>query len=314
VSTGGDPGAGAAAAPAPSRIPAAGGARYIIGTEACERFSFYGMRNILTVFLVQNLLPLVPVPAQDRGARATEIFHLFMMGVFLFPLLGGFVADRRWGKYHTILRLSVLYVAGHALLALFDDNPTGFYAGLFLIALGSGGIKPCVAAFVGDQLTEPQRALLPKVFAAFYVAINVGSVVASFLMPLLLEHLGPRIAFGLPGLLMLIALLVFWLGRRHLQGTAAGAPPVATASFRWSAAPCGPPTVARAAAVWTGRWRTIRPRRWRRCGPWGGCCGCSPSFRSSGCCSTRRRRPGCCKPSNWICRLGRFGCCLRSCS
>jgi POT family proton-dependent oligopeptide transporter len=217
VSSGGDQGARATAVPAPSRIPLPAAAKYIIGTEACERFSFYGMRNILTVFLVQNLLPLVPVPAQDRGARATEIFHLFMMGVFLFPLLGGFLADRRWGKYHTILRLSVLYVAGHALLALFDDNPTGFYAGLFLIALGSGGIKPCVAAFVGDQLTETQRALLPKVFAAFYVAINVGSVVASFLMPLLLEHLGPRIAFGLPGLLMLIALLVFWLGRRHYK-------------------------------------------------------------------------------------------------
>jgi POT family proton-dependent oligopeptide transporter len=219
VNTDRAPGQGdrAAVVAAPGRIPLPASARFIIGTEACERFSFYGMRNILTVFLVQNLLPLVPVAPDDRGARATEIFHLFMMGVFLFPLLGGFLADRYWGKYNTILRLSVLYVAGHGLLALFDDNPTGFYAGLFLIALGSGGIKPCVAAFVGDQLTDAQRSLLPKVFAAFYVAINVGSVVASFVMPLFLEHLGPRIAFGLPGLLMLIALLVFWLGRRHYK-------------------------------------------------------------------------------------------------
>jgi proton-dependent oligopeptide transporter, POT family len=117
VNTDRAPGQGdrAAVVAPPGRIPLPASARFIIGTEACERFSFYGMRNILTVFLVQNLLPLVPVAPGDRGARATEIFHLFMMGVFLFPLLGGFLADRYWGKYNTILRLSVLYVAGHGL-------------------------------------------------------------------------------------------------------------------------------------------------------------------------------------------------------
>jgi POT family proton-dependent oligopeptide transporter len=214
VSTEGTQGDPPSARP-PGRIPLPASARFIIGTEACERFSFYGMRNILTLFLVQHLLVLAP--AAERDAQGKAIFHLFMMGVYLFPLLGGYLADRYWGKYHTILRLSSLYVAGHGLLALFDDNPTGFYAGLFLIALGAGGIKPCVAAFVGDQLTEAQRALLPKVFAAFYVAINVGSVLASLLIPLLLEHLGARVAFGLPGVLMLLALVVFWLGRRHYK-------------------------------------------------------------------------------------------------
>jgi POT family proton-dependent oligopeptide transporter len=215
VSTGGDPGARATAVPAPSRIPLPAAAKYIIGTEACERFSFYGMRNILTLFLAENLLLMAP-PA-ERESEAKAIFHLFMMGVYLFPLLGGYLADRYWGKYHTILRLSVLYVAGHALLAMFDDNPTGFYAGLFLIALGSGGIKPCVSAFVGDQLTEAQKSLLPKVFAAFYFSINVGSVLASLLIPWLKQHLGAKVAFGLPGVLMLLALLVFWLGRRHYK-------------------------------------------------------------------------------------------------
>jgi POT family proton-dependent oligopeptide transporter len=199
------------------RVPLPPAARFIIGTEACERFSFYGMRAILTLFLVQHLLTLSPTPAAERPARAQEIFHLFMMGVYLFPLLGGYLADRHWGKFHTILRLSSLYVAGHALLAVFDDRPVGFYTGLVLIALGAGGIKPCVSAFVGDQLDERQRGLLPKVFAAFYLAINVGSLLASLLIPFLRAHLGPRVAFGLPGVLMLLALLVFWLGRRHYQ-------------------------------------------------------------------------------------------------
>ena len=146
-----------------------------------------------------------------------------MMGVYLFPLLGGYLADRYWGKYHTILRLSVLYVAGHACLALFDDNPTGFYAGLFLIALGSGGIKPCVAAFVGDQLTEAQQVAAAQGVRRLLLAINVGSLVASLLIPLLLEHLGPQVAFGLPGVLMLIATAGVLAGAPALQGTAARA-------------------------------------------------------------------------------------------
>jgi POT family proton-dependent oligopeptide transporter len=190
-------------------------ARFIVGTEACERFSFYGMRNILTVFLVDYLLRTMPVA--ERGPQAKEIFHLFVMAVYFCPLLGGYLADRFWGKYRTILWLSLVYCAGHLCLALFDDWAAGFYFGLFLIALGSGGIKPCVSAFVGDQFTAGQKHLLPKVFAAFYWAINLGSFFASLLVPFLLRRAGPAVAFGLPGLFMFIATLVFWLGRRHYQ-------------------------------------------------------------------------------------------------
>src|ERR1044071_4622703 len=112
--------------------------KYIIGNEACERFSFYGMRNILTAFLVDYLL--VSSPLAERSAHGKEIFHLFAMSVYFTPLLGGYLADRHWGKYRTILWLSLVYVAGHALLAFFDDEPNGFYLGLAFIALGSGGI------------------------------------------------------------------------------------------------------------------------------------------------------------------------------
>src|SRR5690606_20468529 len=123
----------------PRQIP------YIIGNEGCERFSFYGMRNILVPFLVSSLL-LAYLPESEREGTAKDIFHTFVIGVYFFPLLGGWISDRWFGKYNTVFWLSLVYCAGHACLALFEDSRGGFYTGLFLIALGSGGIKPLVSA------------------------------------------------------------------------------------------------------------------------------------------------------------------------
>src|SRR6187402_2336460 len=185
---------------------------YIIGNEACERFSFYGMRNILTPFLVTSLL--LYAPEAERAGIAKDVFHSFVIGVYFFPLLGGWIADRVLGKYRTILWLSLVYCVGHACLAAFDDNRAGFYTGLFLIALGSGGIKPLVVSFVGDQFTRDNKHLAKVVFDYFYSTINFGSFFASLLMPLFLRSYGPAVAFGIPGILMAVATLVFWLGRR----------------------------------------------------------------------------------------------------
>jgi POT family proton-dependent oligopeptide transporter len=191
----------------PSQIP------FIIGNEACERFSFYGMRNILTVFLIEYLLlNEVPIEA-ERTALAKSHFHDFVVGVYLFPLLGGLIADRWWGKYRTILWLSLVYCLGNFCLALFVTNKYGFYFGLFLIALGSGGIKPCVSAMVGDQFTAKNKHLASRVFQAFYWSINFGSFFASAFIPKALKSLGPMIAFGIPGALMLVATIIFWAGR-----------------------------------------------------------------------------------------------------
>jgi POT family proton-dependent oligopeptide transporter len=201
------------AAPSTDRLPRQ--IPFIIGNEACERFSFYGMRNILTVFLIDYLLLNVHPDPEARRAAAKAQFHLFVSGVYFFPLLGGYLADRFLGKYRTIFWLSLLYVAGHACLALFEKSPTGFYAGLGLIALGSGGIKPCVSAMVGDQFNESNKHLVKKVFAIFYWSINFGSFFASLLIPKTLKLYGPAVAFGIPGGLMAIALVIFWLGRRH---------------------------------------------------------------------------------------------------
>jgi POT family proton-dependent oligopeptide transporter len=185
---------------------------FIIANEGCERFSFYGMRNILTMFLSTMLLAAY-LPEAEAKAAAKEVFHSFVIGVYLFPLLGGWLADRYFGKYKTILWFSLVYCAGHGCLALFEDDKTGFYTGLFLIAFGSGGIKPLVATFMGDQFDQRNKHLAKGAFDAFYWIINFGSLFASILMPLFLRDLGPSIAFGIPGALMLIATIVFWAGR-----------------------------------------------------------------------------------------------------
>lgn len=191
----------------PRQIP------YIIASEACERFSFYGMRNILTPFLMTALL--LSIPEDLRGAVAKDVFHSFVIGVYFFPLLGGWIADRFFGKYNTILWLSLLYCVGHAFLAIFEHSIQGFYTGLFLIALGSGGIKPLVSSFMGDQFDQTNKSLAQKAFDMFYFTINFGSFFASLSMPLLLKNYGAAVAFGIPGILMFIATVFFWLGRKR---------------------------------------------------------------------------------------------------
>jgi proton-dependent oligopeptide transporter, POT family len=186
---------------------------YIIGNEGCERFSFYGMRNILAPFLATVLLLDMPEAAREGAAK--EVFHTFVIGVYFFPLLGGWLADRWLGKYRVILYLSLVYTMGHLLLSVFESWKFGFYAGLCLIALGSGGIKPCVSAFVGDQFDQENKVLAKVVFDAFYWIINFGSFFATLLAPLLLRYYGPSVAFGVPGVLMALATLVFWLGRKQ---------------------------------------------------------------------------------------------------
>ncbi|HAT32768.1 MAG TPA: MFS transporter [Janthinobacterium sp.] len=200
----------------PRQIP------FIIANEACERFSFYGMRNVLTPFLISTLLLFMP--AAERTGAAKEVFHTFVIGVYFFPLLGGWLADRFFGKYNTVLWLSLVYCMGHACLAMFDNNVKGFYTGLFLIALGSGGIKPLVASFVGDQFDESNKHKAKLVFDAFYWSINLGSFAASVLIPILLRDRGPAVAFGVPGVLMFIATVVFWLGNKKYVHVAPAAP------------------------------------------------------------------------------------------
>ena len=186
--------------------------RFIVSTEACERFSYYGMLSILTLYL-KNALGMAE-------GETKETVHLFKMAVYFLPLLGAWIADRWWGRYRTILRLSLLYCVGHGALAVMEGTRTGIYVGLALIALGAGGIKPCVSAFVGDQFTASQHGLLPKVYGLFYWAVNIGALFAFALIPVARDHWGYAWAFGIPGLFMGLATVIFWAGARHYRHTA----------------------------------------------------------------------------------------------
>ncbi|MFI4849544.1 MAG: POT family MFS transporter [Gimesia chilikensis] len=200
-------------APVPStKMP--NGIPYIVGNEAAERFSYYGMRGILVIFMTQYLLNAEGMKDYMSDEQATKYFHLFVAAVYFFPLLGSIISDVFWGKYRTILTLSVVYCFGHLALAI-DETRTGLLVGLSLIAIGAGGIKPCVSAHVGDQFGKKNQHLLSRVFGWFYLSINMGAFVASLLIPVILKNYGPHYAFGLPGILMLIATILFWLGRNE---------------------------------------------------------------------------------------------------
>jgi len=193
---------------------------YIVGNEAAERFSFYGMTSILFIYMSQDL--------GFGDALATARYHFFTAAVYYMPLLGGFLADRFFGRYRIILWVSFLYLAGHATLAAWD-GPWGLLAGCALIAVGAGGIKPCVSAFVGDQFTKEQQGLLERAYGWFYFAINVGALIGQPLIPFLkdlykpdksghaplTQHQAVQLAFGVPGIAMALALLIYVAGR-HL--------------------------------------------------------------------------------------------------
>jgi proton-dependent oligopeptide transporter, POT family len=147
-------------------------------------------------------------------AEAKSYFHLFASAVYFFPFLGAVLADAFWGKYKTIILLSLVYCGGHVALAV-DHTRIGLLVGLILIAIGSGGIKPCVSANLGDQFGPGNGHLLTKAFAWFYFAINLGAFVSTILTPWLLEQYGPGLAFGVPGILMFLATMIFWSGRHQ---------------------------------------------------------------------------------------------------
>jgi POT family proton-dependent oligopeptide transporter len=219
-------------APPPSdKMPP--GVPYIVGNEAAERFSFYGMKAILVVYMTKYLHDSAGQASYMSEAEAKTYMHAFVASAYFFPIAGAVLSDWLWGKYRTILALSLVYCLGHLALAVVPGRE-GLLAGLLLIAIGAGGIKPCVSAHVGDQFGEKNRHLLEKVFGWFYLSINLGALLSTLLTPWLLEstwmleRFGPtrthQIAFGVPGVLMFLATLVFWMGRHRFVHVPPGGP------------------------------------------------------------------------------------------
>ncbi|KAK9745536.1 POT family [Popillia japonica] len=192
---------------------------FIVSNEFCERFSYYGMRTILSLYLTDILL--------FSNDDAKVIYHAFTMLVYFFPVFGAMLADSLLGKFKTIFYVSIIYACGNIILAMSACPPLNFPAvafsmvGLLLIALGSGGIKPCVSAFGGDQFKLPQQALqLTTFFSMFYFSINAGSLISTTVTPILRSDVHCfdddscySLAFGVPGILMITSIVIFVLGK-----------------------------------------------------------------------------------------------------
>ncbi|CAD6184562.1 unnamed protein product [Caenorhabditis auriculariae] len=198
---------------------------FMLGNEFCERFSFYGMKTILFIYFITE--------HQFSASKATFIYHAFSCIAYLTPLIGSLLADSVFGRFKVILYGSSIYVFGHVLLSGGAIPFLGYelrsvldFSGLFVIAFATGCIKPCVSAFAADQFTEEQADLRAQFFSFFYFAINGGSLLAILITPTLRgrvqcfgnPHCFP-LAFGVPGVLMLLALLLFLGGwnmyRKH---------------------------------------------------------------------------------------------------
>ena len=188
------------------------GIPYIVGNEAAERFNFYGLKAILVIYMTQYLRDRAGALAPMSENDANGWYHLFVGSNYFFPMMGAILADAFWGKFRTVFWISLVYCAGCLALAT-DHTRFGLFAGLGLIALGAGGIKPCVASNVGDQFGPDNRHLVSRAFGWFYFSVNVGSFFSISLVPVLLQKYGPGPAFGVPAGLMLLATLIFWLGR-----------------------------------------------------------------------------------------------------
>jgi len=192
---------------------------FIVGNEFCERFSYYGMKAILVIYLAKKL--------HYSEDTATSIYHLFSMACYFCPIFGALLADTFLGKFKTIVYISIIYVLGHLLKTLaavptLGVPPVEFsLIGLFLIAVGTGGIKPCVAAFGGDQFILPQQERqLQTFFSAFYFSINLGAMASTFVTPVLRQDVHCfgdttcySLAFGVPAILMFLATVLIVMGK-----------------------------------------------------------------------------------------------------
>lgn len=189
-----------------ARMPA--GIPFIIANEFAERFCFYGINAILVTYMIQFL--------HFGDAKALGWGAMFKSAAYFFPLLGAMVSDIFLAKFRTIIWFSLVYIAGCTMLAL-GGTATTLVIGMFLVAFGTGGIKPCVSTNVGDQFTSANQHLIERAFSYFYFSINAGSSISIWFCPQLLAdpNYGPTWAFGMPAAMMSLATLVFFLGRKR---------------------------------------------------------------------------------------------------
>jgi len=181
-------------------------------TEMWERFTHYGMRAILVLFMVAGLAE-GGLGIGDKAA--SSIYGLFVAGCYLLSLLGGWMADRLLGAQRAVLCGAAFITLGNGMLAF--GTPRVFFLGLSVIALGVGLLKPNVSVLVGALYPEG-GARRDAGFSLFYMGINVGALLGAFLVPVCAARFGWRSGFVVPTFGMLLGLVLFLLTRRTLGG------------------------------------------------------------------------------------------------
>lgn len=213
---------------------------FILGNECCERLAYYGMSTNLVLYFKERL--------HQHSAVASKNVSNWAGTCYITPLIGAFVADSYLGRYWTIASFSILYVIGMTLLTL-SASVSGIkpecqgkdnchattlqsavcFLALYLIALGTGGIKPCVSSYGADQFDdddEDEKKHKSSFFNWFYFSINIGALIASSLLVWIQDNVGWGWGFGIPAVAMAIAVVSFFSGTKLYRNQKPGGSPL----------------------------------------------------------------------------------------
>ncbi|KAK1428677.1 hypothetical protein QVD17_17516 [Tagetes erecta] len=213
---------------------------FILGNECCERLAYYGMSTNLLLYFKNNL--------HQHSATASKNLSNWSGTCYTTPLLGAFLADAYLGRYWTIAIFSIIYVIGMTLLTISasipglkptcvskeDCHPTDTgvavtFLALYLVALGTGGIKPCVSSYGADQFDdddEAEKKHKSSFFNWFYFSINIGALIASSLLVWIQDNVGWGWGFGIPAVAMAIAVVSFFSGTKLYRNQKPGGSPL----------------------------------------------------------------------------------------
>lgn len=213
---------------------------YILGNECCERLAYYGMSSNIVRYFKHQL--------NQHSATAAKNQSDWSGTCYITPLIGAFIADAYLGRYWTIACFSIIYVIGMTLLTLSASvsglkptcqkknvcDPTNVqsaicFIALYLVALGTGGIKPCVSSYGADQFDdtdESEKKHKSSFFNWFYFSINIGALIASSFLVYIQDHVGWGWGFGIPAVTMGIAVVSFFSGTRLYRNQKPGGSPL----------------------------------------------------------------------------------------
>ena len=180
---------------------------FVFWGELAERASFYGMKALLVLYMIDKL--------GYSDANSAMVASFFTAFAYILPIAGGYIADRWLGKFRTIIYFAIPYILGHIILGTFNSE-VGLYVALALLAGGSGSIKPNVSTLMGLMYQKEGKShLLSQAFSWFYMAINIGAASTTTTLPFIRDHYGYSAAFMAPTVLMVVSLGIFYLGKKH---------------------------------------------------------------------------------------------------